>query len=133
MITASAGTGGILMPTGAVPVVEGANQHFAILPAPGYHVATLIVDGGPVASDTTYTFMSVTADHTIGATFSTSSYAVIVDTVGAGSVARDPDQPAYPYGTRVQLTATPRSGWAFSAWSGDTTGTDNPVTVTVTG
>ena len=132
-ITASAGTGGILMPTGAVPVVEGANQHFTILPAPGYHVATLTVDGGAVASDTTYTFMSVTADHTIGATFSTSSYAVIVDTVGAGSVARDPDQPAYPYGTRVQLTATPRSGWAFSAWSGDTTGTDNPVTVTVTG
>jgi hypothetical protein len=132
-ITASAGTGGSVVPPGAIPVVEGASQHFSIAPSTGYHVATLTVDGGPVAADTAYTFTNVTADHTLGATFSTDSYAVTVDTVGSGWVAKDPDQPTYPYGSRLQLTAMPRDGWAFGAWSGDTTGTSNPVTVTISG
>ncbi len=33
----------------------------------------------------------------------------------------------------VQLTATPAAGWTFANWSGDATGTDNPVSVTIDG
>ncbi len=68
-ITASGGPGGVVVPSGAVPVVEGASQHFSIAPAPGNQVATLTVDGSPVTPDTTYTFSNVTSDHTLAVTF----------------------------------------------------------------
>lgn len=68
-ITASAGPGGSVVPSGAVPVVEGASQHFSIAPDSGNQVATLTVDGSPVTPDTTYTFTNVTADRTLDATF----------------------------------------------------------------
>ncbi len=68
-ITASAGPGGSVVPSGVVPVLEGASQHFSIAPAPGNQVASLIVDGSPVAADTAYTFTNVTAHHTLVASF----------------------------------------------------------------
>jgi hypothetical protein len=36
-------------------------------------------------------------------------------------------------GTQVQLEAVADSGWSFSNWSGDLTGSANPTTITVTG
>lgn len=37
------------------------------------------------------------------------------------------------YGESVTLTATPNSGYEFSSWSGDASGSTNPLTITVTG
>ena len=53
--------------------------------------------------------------------------------VGAGSVTKVPDQASYHFGDVVQLTAIAASGWTFSGWSGDLTGTVNPATITITG
>lgn len=39
----------------------------------------------------------------------------------------------YTTGTSVQLTATPDAGYLFLGWSGDASGTDNPLTVSMTG
>jgi uncharacterized repeat protein (TIGR02543 family) len=50
-----------------------------------------------------------------------------------GTVAKDPAQATYHYGDVVQLTATPDAGWTFANWSGDATGTANPVSVTMNG
>ena len=69
IINASAGADGSIIPSGNVPVLEGANQRFSILPATGFQVTTLTVDGAPVTPDTTYTFSVVAAHHTIAATF----------------------------------------------------------------
>jgi len=38
---------------------------------------------------------------------------------------------AHDYGTQVQVTATPDSGYQFSGWTGDATGTTNPITITM--
>ena len=69
VITASAGPGGAISPNGGVAVSCGASQMFDIVPAAGFTIAGVLVDGssaGPVAS---YTFTNVRSDHTIAATF----------------------------------------------------------------
>ena len=68
-ITATAGTGGIIAPSGATNVVHGNNQAFVITADTGYQIADVLVDGSSVGAVTGYTFTNVTADHTIQATF----------------------------------------------------------------
>ncbi len=58
---------------------------------------------------------------------------VNINPTGAGSVTKSPDKATYVYGDTVQLTATANSGYTFSNWSGDVTGSTNPVTVTMNG
>jgi hypothetical protein len=50
---------------------------------------------------------------------------------GQGTVAREPDKTLYNAGEELQLTANPSSGWSFSHWSGDHSGSDNPTTITM--
>ena len=52
---------------------------------------------------------------------------------GSGSVTKSPSQSTYAYGTVVQLTASAGTGWTFSSWSGDVSGSSNPVSITMTG
>lgn len=49
--------------------------------------------------------------------------------VGAGTLAKSPDQPSYTPTTSVTLTATPTTHWIFSNWSGDLTGSTNPANI----
>ena len=50
---------------------------------------------------------------------------------GQGAVVRDPNKTLYNANEEVQLTANPGSGWDFSYWSGDYTGSDNPINITM--
>ena len=68
-ITASAGPGGSIAPSGAVAVAETATQEFAITPNAGYEVANVVVDGVSMGPQAGFTFTNVVADHTIAATF----------------------------------------------------------------
>ncbi len=54
-----------------------------------------------------------------------------VTEVGEGSVAINPNKATYACGEEVTLTATPESGWAFTGWSGDASGTNPTITVTM--
>jgi hypothetical protein len=72
-ITASAGTGGSISPSGSVLVIPGAGQSFTITPDPSYTVADVLVDGASVGPATTYTFDNVAANHTIAASFTFSN------------------------------------------------------------
>ncbi|TMQ71024.1 MAG: VCBS repeat-containing protein, partial [Candidatus Eisenbacteria bacterium] len=130
-ITASAGSGGRISPGGLVPVSYGADQTFTITPLSGYHVVAVRVDGIAVGPVTSYTFLHVTADHTITAGFAVTTHTMTVKVVGVGSVTRSPNLAAYAEGSIVSLKATPGVGWLFDRWSGDTSGTANPVAVTM--
>ena len=48
-----------------------------------------------------------------------------------GTIARSPNSTSYSPGTSVQVTATAKTGWKFDGWSGDATGTTNPLSVTM--
>jgi parallel beta-helix repeat protein len=67
-ITASAGAGGSISPSGSVNVAYGDDQTFTVTPNSGYQVASVLMDGVPATAP--YTFTNVIADgHTISATF----------------------------------------------------------------
>ena len=68
-ITASAGQGGSITPSGNVSVAENGNQKFTITPSEGYEIADVKVDNQSVGKKTEYTFENVTKAHTIAATF----------------------------------------------------------------
>ncbi len=76
---------GSIVPSGTLSVSTGANQAFTITPTAGHSLTSVLVDGEPVSglsggksltsaslipSAETYTFASVTADHSISAVFS---------------------------------------------------------------
>jgi len=72
VITATAGTGGSISPSGNVTVNYGGTQVFSISADSGYEIDTVTVDGGEIdLSGTTYTFSNVNANHTITVTFRT--------------------------------------------------------------
>jgi len=60
---------GSISPSGTVSVAGGSSQTFAITPGSGDQINTLVVDGAPVATTTSYTFSDVTANHTIAVSF----------------------------------------------------------------
>jgi hypothetical protein len=49
----------------------------------------------------------------------------------AGSVTINPDKEKYNLNEEVTITAVPESGYNFESWSGDYTGSDNPLTITM--
>jgi hypothetical protein len=74
-ITATAGAGGSISPSGSVSVAQGASQSFTISPRAGYDIADVIIDGVSTgislthSTSTTFTFVNITADRTIKAIF----------------------------------------------------------------
>lgn len=48
-----------------------------------------------------------------------------------GSIALDPAGGTYVSGTEVTVTATPNTGYVFSGWSGNLSGSTNPTTITM--
>ena len=86
-ITASAGSGGSISPSGAVPVLHNADQTFTMTPDPGYSVSAVTIDGIPKGAITGYTFTHDSTDHTISVTFATIPSHTITATAGAnGSI-----------------------------------------------
>jgi hypothetical protein len=103
-ITASAGTGGSISPSGAVVVEHGSSQTFSISPSSGYLISGVLVDGVSVGSPNSYTFSSVTAPHTISASFSViSTTAYKINCGGSASSPYTADQ-YYSGGTARKVT-----------------------------
>jgi len=55
------------------------------------------------------------------------------DPSGGGIISLSPTGGQYDYGTAVTLTAIPNNGYRFDHWSGDASGTQNPVVLTIDG
>ncbi|MFT4105410.1 MAG: S-layer homology domain-containing protein [Lacrimispora sp.] len=69
-ITASAGNGGSISPSGTQTVNGGSSKTFVISPNSNYSIASVTVDGVNQGVISSYTFNNVTANHTISAVFS---------------------------------------------------------------
>ncbi len=106
-ITASAGQGGSITPSGAVSVAKGGSQTFTIKPSDNYEIADVKVDGQSVGKKTEYTFENVTKAHTIAATF-TEKAVILPD-----SIHEDFNAGALPEGWTVE---GPSAKYNYETW-----------------
>lgn len=108
-ITAAAGTGGSISPSGRVSVLRNRARTFTITPGAGYAVSDVLVDGKSVRAVTKYTFEKVTKDHTIEVKFKRAdgrpAWNPFVD-VAAGSWFHDGVKYIYEQGLMVGTDST---------------------------
>jgi hypothetical protein len=81
-------------------------------------------DGNPTPLGQAYAQRANNWSGTIGI-----SYTLTTTVSGSGSV--NPSGGTYDEDSQVQLTATATSGWNFSHWSGDLSGSANPAAITM--
>jgi len=72
-ITATAGTGGSISPSGSASVTEGNSQIYTITASSGYTISEVRVDGSSIGAASTYTFSGASSSHTISATFASAA------------------------------------------------------------
>ncbi len=137
IISAHAGTGGRISPSGSVSVLEGNSQPFTITPASGYHISDVTVDGISKGAISTYTFENVTDAHTIEATFAKDSsgsssgggsgthndYTLRYETNGGDRLSNESKSYSWdkPY---EKLPVPARDGYVFEGWYYDSKLTD---------
>ncbi len=117
-ITASAGANGLISPAGAVSVPHGSNQPFDITANPGYHVASITVDGVTTPIETSpftpptssYNFTAVSANHTISASFDLNVY-TITATAGANGAISPVGAVSVPHGSNQGFNITADTGY----------------------
>ena len=69
VVTASAGNGGRITPSGKLEVSQGGGQTFQVAPDEGYAIQHVLVDGSSVGALNEYTLENVSAPHSIEALF----------------------------------------------------------------
>lgn len=94
-ITAEAGDGGSISPSGRVSVTAGANRTFTITADDGYEIADVIVDDESVGAVSSYTFKNVRANHTIKVIFKEEAGVADPDDTGVSSWLNTDDHTAY--------------------------------------
>jgi hypothetical protein len=109
-VTASAGSGGSITPSGSVLMNYGANQNFTITPNTGYHITDVLIDGISVEAKSSYTFTNVVTDHTISASFAINTYTISVSAGSGGNISPS-GSIVMDYGTNQIFTITPTTGY----------------------
>lgn len=109
-IIASAGPHGSIAPSGTVTVAYGGNQTFTIVPAAGYHVDSVIVDGAMVGADTTYSFTGVRSNHVLAARFAIDAF-VIAATAGPHGTITPSGSVTVDYGGNKTFAVVPDTGY----------------------
>ena len=120
-ITASAGTGGSISPSGAITVNYGSSKSFTITANAGYKISSVTVDGSSVGAVSSYTFSNVTSNHTINASFTIIPLSVSISGPTEGKL-----NTSYTYTSSVSGGKTPYTySWLVfdGSWSAAGSGT----------
>jgi len=75
----------------------------------------------------------ITDDMVITANFTEKQYNISTSVIGNGTINLSPEQEAYDYNTEVMVSATAGTGYEFSHWEGDLSGSSYPKTLIVDG
>jgi len=111
-ITASAGNGGSISPSGFVGVTIGNSQTFVITALPGHSITDVKVDGGSVGALSNYQFNDVNSDHTIVAYFTAvPSYTITSSITTAGGSISPLGSISVNQGNSQAFTITAQTGY----------------------
>ncbi|WP_072371309.1 S-layer homology domain-containing protein [Thermophilibacter mediterraneus] len=97
-ITATAGEGGSISPSGTHSYAAGSDVSFSITPDEGYTVGSVTVDGVDVGQRSSYTFADLDDDHTISVTFMPGSAPADPDDTGVSDWLQTDEHVAYLHG-----------------------------------
>ncbi len=109
-ITATAGPNGSIVPNGTVQVPDGQNITFSVDPDTGYQINDVLVDDTSAGQTGSYTFSNVTADHSIGATFTNAVYTINATAGDNGMISPDGTM-EFSYGDNQTYSITPATGF----------------------
>ena len=111
-ITATAGAGGIINPSGTSIVKYDSSLKYTITPNAGFVLDTLFVNGNKVDSISSYTFDTVTINKTISAKFKVQTF-TITSTGGAGGMITPVGSSIVKYDSSLKYTITPNAGFVL--------------------
>ncbi len=123
--------GGTISPTSG-SYDEGTTVKLTSTPSTGYEFKEW---SGGITGTTNPISVTMNSNKSITGVFSKKTYPLNITFEGEGTVTEEIitlKSNSYDYGTTVKLTPVPTEGWEFVEWSGDLTGSDNPVQVTIT-
>ena len=127
VLSSNPAEGGIT--TGAGSYTAGANVTVTATPNTGYSFVNW-TEGLTIASTEANYAFQLNASRNLVANFKLNTYTLTVVALN-GTVLKVPLQTTYNYGTVVNLTATPNTGFSFVSWTGDATGLVNATSVTM--
>ncbi|MCL2863553.1 MAG: InlB B-repeat-containing protein [Methanimicrococcus sp.] len=137
IIAATAGPNGIVSPYGDVSVPyklgDGADKSFLIIPDEGYNISTVLVDNVDVGPVATYIFVTVTADHTIHATFVLAVYNITYNGLATGDVNTLNPLTFTITDLPITLEDAERDGYNFDGWYDAATGGNLVTDITTIG
>ncbi len=112
-ISSSCGPNGTISPSGSTSLVHGGSQTYSMSPASGYHVGNVTVDGVSVGAVTSYTFRTVSGNHTISATFAVNTY-TISSSCGPNGTISPSGSTSVVHGDSQTYSMSPASGYHVS-------------------
>jgi hypothetical protein len=114
-ITATAGAGGTITPSGTIGVDKGATLTFTFAAGSGYKIASVMVDGKNQQSainSGNYTFKNISGNHTIHVTFSSTIFTIVASSGPNGSINPSGTITVNQGGSQT-FTFTPMSGYSI--------------------
>ena len=130
-LTITAGTGGTTDPAPGTHTYDvGTDVAITATPESGYRFGSWTGDVPSGHENDNPVTITMDSDKSIEANF-IRRY-ILTITVGTGG-RTDPSQGSYicDVGTQVSVRAIPNSGYRFNSWSGDASGTSNPISITM--
>jgi hypothetical protein len=106
----------------------GSSVTLTATPATGYQFSSW---SGDISSSNSPISISMNSNTNIIANFSAIHYTLSTSLSPAGSGSVYPSGGSYVYGTTVQLTATPSTGYQFSSWSGDISSSSSSISISM--
>jgi len=113
-ITASAGAGGKISPSGTATVSYGDDKTYTITPNTGYEIKSVTVDGVNKGMISSYTFNDINAAHTISATFVKKTFNISAS-AGTGGKISPAGNTSVSYGDDKTFTITPNTGYKIES------------------